>query len=74
MESLAVFYLLLLTIGPVFWVGAHWLVGKFTTPPLDFGDSLLIAISPIVALLLLSSLAHMLQGPAWRLLRLFGIS
>lgn len=73
MEALAMLYLLLLTVGPVFWVGAHWLVGRATTPPLDFGESLLIAISPIVALLALSSLAHLLQGPAWKLLRTLGL-
>ena len=72
LEALAVFYLLLLTVAPLFWVGAHWLVGRMVTPRLDFSESLLIALSPIVAMLALSSLAHMLQGPAWALLRTMG--
>lgn len=74
MESLAVFYGLLLTVVPVFWFGAHWLVGRFATPPLSFGESAAIAGSPIAFALAASYVAHALQSPAWALLRSLGLA
>lgn len=69
MEGLAVFYLALLIIAPVFWSGMHWLAGRLARPPLRFGESMLIAVSPIALVIVLSVVAHMLQPLAWTLLR-----
>lgn len=73
MEGLAVFYGLIFTAVPVFWFGAHWLVGKLSTPPLSFGESAAIAVSPIVFGLALAYIAHALQTPAWLFLKQLGI-
>lgn len=73
MEGLAVFYLLLLTVVPVWWFGAHWLVGRLTTPRLAFRESAAIALSPLAAGYVLALAAQSLQGPAWSLLRRFGV-
>ena len=72
MESLAVFYGLLLTVVPIVWFGAHWLVGKAVSPPLSAGESIAIASSPIVFGLATAYLAHTLQRPAWLLLKHLG--
>ncbi|TDU32449.1 hypothetical protein DFR24_1846 [Panacagrimonas perspica] len=72
MEGLAVFYILLFTLGPVFWFGAHWIVGKLVKPALGFGESAQIAGSPILLGVALSVLAHTLQPIAWSILRSTG--
>jgi hypothetical protein len=72
MEGLSVFYILLLIIAPVFWVAMHWLVGKFVRPPLRFGESVQIAVSPVALVIVLSAVAHLLQPLAWTLLRSIG--
>lgn len=72
MEGLAVFYLLLLGAGPLVWCAGHWLVGKFTRPPLSFGESSQIALSPIVLLFVLGWLGSALQPIAWLLLGVLG--
>ena len=72
MEGLAVFYILLLVLVPVFWFGAHWMVGKFVRPTLKFGESALIAGSPIALGFALSTAAHTLQPMAWSVLRAMG--
>jgi hypothetical protein len=72
MEALAVFYALLFTIAPVFWFGAHWLVGRFVQPPLSFGESAQIAVSPLALGIALSWVAHALQPIAWQMLRSIG--
>jgi len=69
MEGLAVFYILLFTMAPVFWFGAHWLVGKLVTPSLGFGESAQIAGSPILLCVALSAVAHTLQPIVWSALR-----
>jgi hypothetical protein len=69
MESLAVFYGLLLIAAPIFWFAAHWLVGRSASPPLSFGESAAIAGSPIVFGLATAYAAHALQTPAWLFLR-----
>ena len=74
MEGLAVLYGLLLTAVPIVWFGAHGLVGKSASPPLSFAESSLIAGSPIAFVLAAAGVAHALQGPAWRLLRTFGMA
>jgi hypothetical protein len=71
MEGLAVFYGLLLTVVPIFWFGAHWVVGKSTSPPLTFKESFTIAASPIAFLLALAYVANALQTPAWLFLKKF---
>lgn len=74
MESLAIFYLLLLFAAPVFWFGSHWFAGQFVTPPLTFAQSASIAASPLAFLLADAMLAHQLQSPAWSLLRALGLA
>lgn len=73
MEGLAVFYLMLLTVAPIFWFGAHWMVGKLARPPLTFGETVQIAGTPIVFGLALSAVAHALQPIAWSLLSSAGM-
>jgi hypothetical protein len=72
MEGLAVFYIFLLTIAPMFWFSAHWIAGKFVKPPLSFGESSQIAGSPIALGVILSAVAHALQPLAWSILRSMG--
>lgn len=72
MEALGVFYILLLGVGPFFWFGAHWIAGKLGSTRLTFGESALIAGSPLVLGLVLVQVAHMLQPLAWLLLRAMG--
>lgn len=69
MEGLAVLYLALLIVAPVFWAGMHWLAGRLVRPPLRLGESMLIAVSPVALVIVLSVVAHMLQPVAWTLLR-----
>ena len=72
MEGLAVFYALLLAVAPVFWFGAHWLVGRRVSPPLSFGESAQIAGSPLALGVALSWVAHALQPVVWQMLRSVG--
>jgi hypothetical protein len=72
MESLAVFYLLLLILAPVLWFGAHWAVGRLTKPQLAFADSARIAGLPLAYTLVLAAIAPLLQSVAWSLLRSLG--
>ena len=73
MEGLAVFYILLLTIGPIFWFGSHWAVGKLTKPPLPLNESALIAASPLGFAIAAALVGNVLQPFAWSLLRSAGI-
>lgn len=72
-DGRAVFYLMLLAVAPIFWFGAHWMVGRLSSPPLAFGESVQIAGSPIVFVLVLSAVAHALQPIAWSMLRSAGM-
>lgn len=72
LEGLAAFYFLLLVIAPVFWFGAHWIVGKFVQPALNFRESVQIAGSPIAFVIVMSLAAHTLQPIAWTILRSMG--
>ena len=72
MESLAVFYLLLIILAPALWFGAHWAVGRLTKPQLAFADSARIAGLPLAYALALAAIAPILQSIAWALLRSFG--
>lgn len=72
MEGLAVFYLMLLTVGPLFWFAAHWAAGRLVRPQLRFSESARIAGSPIVLAIALAMLAQTLQPIAWSMLRAMG--
>ncbi|MDP9139527.1 MAG: hypothetical protein M3O62_01880 [Pseudomonadota bacterium] len=72
MEGLAVFYVLLFTAAPLFWFGAHWIVGRIVQPKLSFSESVRIAGSPILLLIAMSAVAQMLQPLAWSVLRTLG--
>lgn len=74
MEGLALFYALLLTIVPLFWFGAHWMTGRLVQPALRFGESALIAASPILLGIVLAIVAHRLQSLAWSMLRMMGLA
>lgn len=73
MESLAVFYVLLLSVAPAAWFGLHWALGRLVKPPLAFADSALIAASPILYAAVVAMLAPHLQALAWSLLASLGI-
>jgi hypothetical protein len=74
MLGLAMLYGLLLTFAPSCWFAAHWLIGSSVSPPLTFGESATMAVSPIVFALAVVSVAHALQIPAWSLLRSLGLA
>lgn len=69
MEGLAVFYLLLIIVAPPLWFAMHWVVGRATKPPLAFGDTARIAVSPILYAMVLAAVAPALQSFAWAVLR-----
>jgi len=73
MEALAAFYVLLLVVAPVFWVGAHWLVGRWVRPALTFEESARVAALPVAALIGVALLAQWLQPVLWSLLRGLGV-
>lgn len=73
MEALAVAYFMLLIVGPIFWFGAHWLVGKLTHPSMTLGESAPIAVSPLACGIGAALLGHWLQGPAFLLLDALGL-
>lgn len=72
MVGLAVFYILLIAIAPIFWFIAHWIVGKFAQPPLNFQESAQVAGAPLVLAVVLTWAAHVLQPIAWSILRSTG--
>lgn len=74
MEALFVSYVLLLTVVPLCWFGGHWLAAKILGPSLKFGESMLIAASPIALGILLVMAAHTLQPMAWSILRTAGLA
>jgi len=74
MEGLALFYGLLIVAAPLLWFGMHWAVGRMMQPPLAFGDSALVAGSPLLYALAVASVAHPLQSLAWSLLRSLGVA
>ncbi len=73
MEGLAVFYILLLTIAPAFWLGSHWVVGRLAKPPMVMSESALIAASPIGFAIAAALAGNVLQPFAWSMLRSAGI-
>ena len=73
MQGLAAFYVLLLVVAPVFWVGAHWAVGRWVRPPLTFEESARVAAWPLAALIGVALLAQWLQPVLWSLLPAVGV-
>lgn len=72
MEALAVFYGLLLVVGPLFWFGAHYVVGRLVRPALLFEESARIAALPVVAVIGIALLSQWLQPLVWSLWRAAG--
>lgn len=68
MEGLAVFYVLLVVIAPVFWFVSHIGVGRLVRPRLTTAEAIRIAGSPLMLGLILTALAPIVQSVAWRLL------
>lgn len=46
-EALAVFYLGVLSYGPLVWFGTHWLIGSRLVPRLSGAEALFLAFTPI---------------------------
>ena len=69
MGALAVFYGLLFTLAPLLWFGLHWLAGRAVRPALTSGESLQLALAPLIVALGIAILAHRLQPVAWALAR-----
>ena len=72
MEALAVFYALLLVVAPLFWFGAHYVVGRLVRPALLFGESARIAALPVVAVIGIALLSQWLQPLVWSVWRAAG--
>jgi hypothetical protein len=62
-EALAYFYLALLIIGPLIWLGGHMLCGRLLRPAFSKGESLFMAASGLVVMLLPFGAATVAQGP-----------
>lgn len=62
---------MLLIVGPLFWFGVHWFVGRRADPPLDLGDTVLIAGSPIAVIVGAAGLANAMAPFAWMILSRF---
>jgi len=62
-EALAYFYLALLIISPLVWFAGHLLCGRFLRPALTKGESLFMAASSLLMILLPFGAATLLQGP-----------
>jgi len=73
MAALAAFYVLLLVVAPLFWVGAHWVVGRCVRPALTFQESARVAALPVAAVIGVALLAQWLQPVVWSLLRAVGV-
>ena len=72
MEALAVFYGLLLVVAPLFWFGAHYVVGRLVRPALLFEESARIASLPVAAVIGIALLSQWLQPLVWSLWRAAG--
>ena len=72
MEALAVFYGLLLVVAPLFWFGAHYVVGRLVRPALLFEESARIAALPVVAVIGIALLSQWLQPLVWSVWRAAG--
>jgi hypothetical protein len=68
-EALAVLYGLLLTLGPVFYFGAHVLVGRLLRPALARGEAAGVGLSGLLMVLVPLMLAQMLQPYVFDLMR-----
>lgn len=72
MEALAVFYGLLLVVAPLFWFGAHYVVGRLVRPALLFEESARIAALPVAAVIGIALLSQWLQPLVWSVWRAAG--
>ncbi|MGB4064839.1 MAG: hypothetical protein WBK19_13535 [Azonexus sp.] len=62
-EALAYFYLALLVLGPLVWFAGHALCGRLLRPALSKGESLFMAASGLLVMLLPFGAATLAQGP-----------
>ncbi len=61
--SLAVFYGLLFTLGPLIWVGAHLGVGRLVRPGLSGGECVALSVSGLVLLAVPGWAVFQVMGP-----------
>jgi len=61
--SLAVFYGLLFTVGPLIWVGAHLGVGRLVRPRLSGGECVALAMSGLMLLAVPGWAVFQVMGP-----------
>ncbi len=61
--ALAMFYLALLVLGPLVWIGLHGLAGRLQSPRLTRSESLQLAISGLVIFLMPPLFISLAQGP-----------
>lgn len=69
-EALAVFYILLFSLAPLLWFGLHGLAGWLASPRLNRGESMWLAGSGLVLLLIPPGVVSALQMPYFTLSRL----
>jgi hypothetical protein len=62
-EALAYFYLALLVLGPLAWFAGHALCGRLVRPAFSKGESLFMAASGLLVMLLPFAAATLAQGP-----------
>ena len=73
MEGLAVFYLLLVTAGPLIWFGSHWLAGRLVRPSLAAGESIALGMSGLAILALPGTAFFAIQAPLYAAARDIGL-
>lgn len=71
-EALAVFYLALLTVGPLVWFGSHVLAGRWARPPLTRNESLLLGVSGLVILAIPGTAYFAVESPLYAAAREIG--
>lgn len=62
-EALAYFYVALLILGPLVWFAGHTLCGRLLRPAFSKGESLFMAASGLLVMLLPFAAAMLAQGP-----------
>lgn len=71
MEGLAVLYILSLTAAPLLWFFSHWLIGRKLSVKMTSSESMYIAASPILFIIIATLLAHRLQPIGISILKWF---
>lgn len=69
-EALAVFYILLFSLAPLLWFGLHGFAGWLASPRLSRGESMWLAGSGLMLLLIPPGVVSALQTPYFTLSRL----